>query len=623
MLPHFPLKWGVGRHFLTGKRLQGLLGLSKSSNVFAWKLTTPDLYWARAFVVYAMAALCLVFLSGLPSQSAASAANRSLKLYYVHTGERAPITFKKNGKFDKSGLEKLNRFLRDWRRNEPTRMDPRLFDLIWEVYQRSGSRDYINVLSAYRAPATNALLRSRSKGVAKNSQHILGKAMDFYIPGVSLKKLREIGLKLQVGGVGYYPTSGSPFVHMDVGGVRAWPRASRQDLVRLFPDGKTLHIPPDGKPLPGYQAALADYKRRVGAASIEVADSAGKSSGKRKNLLQILFGGGDEDEEPEAISSKETVVVASAAKAPTKTEPKTTTALPGVEKIEAPVPGVRPVFRNNDNAAPIATALVPPARETSPEAIQAASPDNVPSQPEFADLSQYRIPLPQLLGKRRLPGDAESELAQVDREELTTPETGSGDIQEVAAVTPASTAETSNDELTALLNRINDESPADQDEALQKMAMLSPEPPVSRTRSLAGQVGTGKSSEPKTSNENTSVAALSLTSLPDAFSNDSGTGKTPIEPKKGARPSLQDASAASRASLRGQPKLTPELIAKWAITKRSIALESKPVKAPRFVSRIMRAQPKIVYAAGFSSDGNVDPNRFAGNAVNFMKVRKF
>ncbi|MGJ0268136.1 DUF882 domain-containing protein, partial [Streptococcus pyogenes] len=77
-------------------------------------------------------------------------------------------------------------------------------------------------------------------GVAEKSQHILGKAMDFYIEGVPLKKLRDIGLKMQGGGVGYYPTSGSPFVHMDVGNVRHWQGISRQELARLFPNGKTL-----------------------------------------------------------------------------------------------------------------------------------------------------------------------------------------------------------------------------------------------------------------------------------------------------------------------------------------------------------------------------------------------
>ena len=91
---------------------------------------------------------------------------------------------------------------------------------------------------------------------------MLGKAMDFYIPGVSLKKLRNIGLRMQAGGVGYYPRSGSPFVHMDVGNVRHWPRMSRRELVAVFPSGKTLHVPSDGKPLPGFEQAVASYKSR-------------------------------------------------------------------------------------------------------------------------------------------------------------------------------------------------------------------------------------------------------------------------------------------------------------------------------------------------------------------------
>ncbi|MGO4842133.1 DUF882 domain-containing protein, partial [Rhizobiaceae sp. 2RAB30] len=110
-------------------------------------------------------------------------------------------------------------------------------------------------VSDYLSPATNSLLRSRYNGVAKKSKHMLGKAMDFYLPDVKLKKLREIGLKMQGGGVGYYPTSGSPFVHFDVGNVRHWPKMSRKELVALFPNGKTLHVPSDGKPLPGFEQA--------------------------------------------------------------------------------------------------------------------------------------------------------------------------------------------------------------------------------------------------------------------------------------------------------------------------------------------------------------------------------
>jgi hypothetical protein len=122
------------------------------------------------------------------------------------------------------------------------------------------------------------MLRRHSNGVARFSQHILGHAMDFYIPGVPLEQLRVIGLRLQRGGVGFYPTSGSPFVHMDTGGIRHWPRMTRDQLVRVFPDGRTVHIPTDGRPLPGYALALADIKNRGDSpsdASLDAARSAG------------------------------------------------------------------------------------------------------------------------------------------------------------------------------------------------------------------------------------------------------------------------------------------------------------------------------------------------------------
>ncbi len=114
-------------------------------------------------------------------------------------------------------------------------MDLQEIDLLWEVYQDVGAKEAIHIICGYRSPDTNSMLRRRSKGVARFSQHTLGKAIDFYIPGVPLEKLRATAMKHQGGGVGYYPTSGSPFVHLDVGSVRAWPRMTREQLVQAVP----------------------------------------------------------------------------------------------------------------------------------------------------------------------------------------------------------------------------------------------------------------------------------------------------------------------------------------------------------------------------------------------------
>lgn len=216
-------------------------------------------------------------------------------------------------------------------------MDPRLVDLVWEVYDRSGAKDYIHIVSAYRSPATNNMLRNRSRvtGVAKNSQHMLGKAMDFYIPGVRLATLRALAMQMQIGGVGFYPTSGSPFVHLDLGSVRAWPRMSRQELVSIFPNGNTMHLSADGRPLPGYEQAVADYRRRVGPKSIEIAstadddDDAGLS---RRSLLTAML--------PTTRSRAERALEL-------QTRPRASGLTPtatfiDLASISAPVPAVRP-----------------------------------------------------------------------------------------------------------------------------------------------------------------------------------------------------------------------------------------------------------------------------------------
>src|SRR6516162_7188380 len=166
---------------------------------------------------------------------------RTITLHHVHTEEELTITYKVNGVYDEEALKKIDYELRDWRRDEPIHMDPRLIDLVWEVRRDVGSNETIYVVCGYRSPKTNAMLRARSSGVAKFSQHMLGKAMDFYIPGVPLEQIRAVGLYLQRGGVGFYPTSGSPFVHLDTGNVRHWPAIATQDMPRLMAEGQSLH----------------------------------------------------------------------------------------------------------------------------------------------------------------------------------------------------------------------------------------------------------------------------------------------------------------------------------------------------------------------------------------------
>ncbi len=208
-------------------------------------------------------ALFIILFAGRGLQTAvADGDTRTISMHHVHTDESITITYKRDGRYDEAALEKLNWFLRDWRRGQATHMDPQLIDLLWEVQRETGSKAPIDIVCGYRSPQTNAMLRRRSRGVARFSQHMLGHAIDFYIPGVPLEEIREIGLRMQRGGVGFYPTSGSPFVHMDTGGVRMWPRMTRNQLLHVFPDGRTVYLPTDGHPLAGYVLAMADLRKR-------------------------------------------------------------------------------------------------------------------------------------------------------------------------------------------------------------------------------------------------------------------------------------------------------------------------------------------------------------------------
>ena len=259
------------------------------------KLRFPEPPTRKQLALTGALAVLLMAVSPVRTQNAvANGDTRTLYLYHTHTRESIQATFKVNGQYDQATLDKLNWFLRDWRRDEPTKMDPRLFDVVWETYRESGSQEPIQIVSAYRSPETNAMLRRRSKAVAEFSQHMLGKAMDMHYVDVPMSRVREIGMKLQRGGVGYYPTAGTPFVHLDVGNVRAWPRMSYDQLARLFPDGKTVHLPPNGQPLARYEEARAEIESRGGVSAPPVAEV------KSKGFFASLFGGGNDEEEADA-----------------------------------------------------------------------------------------------------------------------------------------------------------------------------------------------------------------------------------------------------------------------------------------------------------------------------------
>jgi uncharacterized protein YcbK (DUF882 family) len=233
--------------------------------------------------------LAAVLLAAGSQWAGANGDIRTISLYHVHTHENLTITYKKNGHYHEEALKKINWHLRDWRKDQETKMDPQAIDLLWEVHQEVGAKEPIHIIGGYRSPDTNAMLRRRSKGVARSSQHMVGKAIDFFIPGVPLDAIRAAGLRLHGGGVGFYPTSGSPFVHMDVGSIRHWPRMTREQLAKVFPDGRTVHVPTDGNPLPGYQLALADVERGVHHRSV--------APQKKRSLIASLLGGSQDQEE--------------------------------------------------------------------------------------------------------------------------------------------------------------------------------------------------------------------------------------------------------------------------------------------------------------------------------------
>jgi uncharacterized protein YcbK (DUF882 family) len=272
---------------------------------FVWSIAASA--GRKSALAHLIAAPMLLCFGLSPSSTESAVANgdtRTIVLSSDHTNESGSFTYMVDGVYDQATLDKLNWFLRDWRLNEPTKMDPKLFDIVWEVYRESGSKQPIDVLSGYRSPQTNAMLRRRSRQVAKYSQHMEGKAMDARFQDVDTATIRDIAMRMQAGGVGFYPGA---WVHIDSGDVRYWPRMNRNALARLFPDGKTVFIPSDGQPMPGYDQARAEIEARGEQVQVAHADASPAGGG---GLFSWLFGaragGADDEEEASGVEAAPT-----------------------------------------------------------------------------------------------------------------------------------------------------------------------------------------------------------------------------------------------------------------------------------------------------------------------------
>jgi uncharacterized protein YcbK (DUF882 family) len=229
-----------------------------------------------------------IFVPSITQTAVANGDTRTLSFVHAHRKDAITVTFRVGGSYDQAALQKLNHFMRDWRNDAQIKMDPRLFDVIWEAHRSVGASGPVLVLSSYRSPNTNAMLRRRSRAVANNSQHMFGRAMDIRFQGVNMYRVREIAVKMQRGGVGWY--NGSNFVHLDVGSVRTWPRMSYDQLARLFPDGKSVHIAADGRTLPRYEEARSIVAARTGSYVPTLAQT------REKSFLARLFGWDEGDE---------------------------------------------------------------------------------------------------------------------------------------------------------------------------------------------------------------------------------------------------------------------------------------------------------------------------------------
>jgi uncharacterized protein YcbK (DUF882 family) len=333
-----------------------------------------------------VAAAALLLAIDPPALVIAEGGERTLSIHNIHTKETVTAVFKRNGRFVEAGLKELSHVMRDHRRNEETRMDPELIDLLWEIHNELGSKAPIHLISGYRSRATNDMLRRTVGGQASESRHILGKAADVHFPDVPLKHIRYSALIHERGGVGYYPTSALPFVHVDTDRVRSWPRLPRYELALLFPSGSTQHAAADGGPITKEDVRLAHA--RHGELARQVAEFQGLRT---------------EGGAPTALAEARPP----AAKTPA---PERIAALPRPIKAAPPslVEELRPVARPDVAALPpkLEAALAPSATDrarlaelaslatTLPQLVSGPVLARRPDKPSLPSLTGNTLPLP-------------------------------------------------------------------------------------------------------------------------------------------------------------------------------------------------------------------------------------
>ena len=161
----------------------------------------------------------LLVLSTLPSRGM-TGEERKLSFYNTHTDEHLEVIYKKGEDYNSQALQKINHIFRDHRADKVHSIDPPLLDYLYDLLTIVDYHGEVHIISGYRSPETNKKLRKNSSGVAAGSLHMQGKALDFRLPGVDTKRLRDRALAMKRGGVGYYKKL--DFIQIDTGRVRFW-----------------------------------------------------------------------------------------------------------------------------------------------------------------------------------------------------------------------------------------------------------------------------------------------------------------------------------------------------------------------------------------------------------------